>query len=44
MIVLGLFFPVAAVFRYLIIALFLILPFGLKHRASGAADTEPTGH
>ena len=46
MIVLGLFFPVAAVFGYLIIALFLILPFGMTHRASGRRtpnrpDTDP---
>jgi len=35
MIVFGLFLPVAAVFGYLAIALFLILPIGLKRRAAG---------
>ena len=39
MIVLGLFFPAVAMFGYLIITLFLILPFGLKLRASRTRRT-----
>jgi hypothetical protein len=39
MIVFGLFLPVAAVFGYLIIALFLILPIGLTRRSSRKGRT-----
>jgi len=42
MIVFGLFLPVAAVFGYLAIALFLILPIGLKRRSAGKA--QPPNH
>ena len=40
-IVLGLFLPGAAVLGYLIIAVYIILPFGALRRPNAAAGAEP---